>query len=96
MYLILLLFKEKSRESCCKRDGWTDDASQLNRDILFSLVFFFFSPIEAISGGTRRCICKLDHVLCFVAVCGTLFVMCLFFSFLFLYYVFVNTQRRIS
>lgn len=35
--IILLLFKEKSGENYCKREGWTDDApSQLNRDILFS------------------------------------------------------------
>ncbi len=52
-------------------------SSQLNRDILFC----FCVSIEAISGSTRRCICKLDHVFCFVAVCGTPFVMCSFSLF---------------
>lgn len=43
LILLLLLFKEKSEESYCKREEWTDDApSQLNRDILFSFLFLFF------------------------------------------------------
>lgn len=34
VYLILLLFKEKSGENYSKREGWTDDApSRLNRDV---------------------------------------------------------------
>lgn len=33
-------------------------------DTLFRFLFLF-CQIEAISGRTRRCICKLDHVFCF-------------------------------